>query len=217
MACLTVASRLSAVTVLTNGGFDFGDSGWHTSGGASVIASGDLHDNPFSILPDGALVFLYQTSFSPAPQLALTFDFFTGLMSPSFPSPGGFPDTAFASVYFGADESAVNPGLFLAASALALFDYDAVNGLQTSLGGALIGDSPARPGWSRFSARVDVPADQGWFALSFQNLNANGIPGDSAFLVDNLEAIPVPEATRTALLLAGGVFFLTRRRKAASV
>ena len=52
------------------------------------------------------------------------------------------------------------------------------------------------------------------FSLTFQTLNGNGTPGDSAFLVDNLEVLPIPQPTGAVLLLAGGLLCLTRRRLA---
>jgi hypothetical protein len=213
-AVCSLAGAARGGTLLVNGTFDAGAGGWTTLGGTAIIATGELSDNPYARLPDGALTLLYQKAFSPTPQLKLAFDFFTSLMSPQFPSPGAFPDTAFVSILFGANEAAVQPEVFLSGSLLGLFDYDASNGLNALLPGASVAPSPARAGWHRFSALVNVPDGQPWLALTFQNLNGNGTAADSAFLVDNVEMLSIPEPTGTTLLLASSLFCLTCRRRA---
>ena len=144
-AVCSLAGAARGGTLLVNGTFDAGAGGWTKLGGTAIIATGELSDNPYARLPDGALTLLYQKAFSPAPQVA---------------------------------------------------------------------PSPARAGWHRFSALVNVPNGQPWLALTFQNLNGNDTAADSAFLVDNVEMLPIPEPTGTTLLLAGGLFCLTCRRRA---
>lgn len=214
-AILFLAGPARGATLLVNGMFDAGTDGWTTIGGAAVITTGDLSDNRYARVPDGALVQLYQKARSPAPQVQVSFDFFTGLMSPLFPSPGAFPDTVFASVYFGAEESAVQPEVFRSGSLLGMFDYDARAGLSALLPGAGIGPSLSRPGWSRFSATVNVPDGQPWLALTFQNLNASGTAADSVFLVDNLEVFSIPEPAAPLLALAVLLTGTRRHRPAA--
>jgi hypothetical protein len=210
---LLLCARTPAATLLQNGAFSGGADGWTLSGGAAVIVTGELNDNPYARLPDGPLVIGFQKAENALGLLGVTFDFFPGLMSTKFPSPGGFPDTAFATLFFGESEAAVRPAEFAAASTLNLFDFDAVNGLRGLPSGAVTGPSPARPGWVRYSATFPMPAGQPWLALTFQNLNANGTAGDSAFLVDNVDVFSIPEPS-VALLLAGGLLALIRRRRA---
>lgn len=212
IGAVSVSSVAHGATLLVNGTFDAGAARWSMLGGASVIVTGEPLDNPYARVPDGALAMLYQEAATPVPQLLVSFDYFTGFMSPLFPSPGAFPDTAFASLFFGADEAAVQPELFLSGSLVGLFDYDARSGLSALLAGATTGPSPARAGWSRFSALVDVPDGQPWFALTFQNFNANGTAADSAFLVDNLEVFPIPEPAAPLLMLTA-LLLLPRRRQ----
>lgn len=206
-------SAARGATVLVNGTFSGGSSGWTLLGGATVVVTGEVSDNPYARVPDGALAFLYQKSLSPAPRMLLSFDYFTGLMSPQFPSPGGFPDTVFATLYFGAEEAGVQPEVFLASASLPLFDFDAANGLHSLLTGATVTPSPARSGWTRFFASVDLPNGQPWFALTFQNLNANGTAADSSFLVDNVEAFAIPEPASLSLTVAVAALMCRQRRR----
>jgi len=199
-----------AATLLADGTFDSAGSDWTRLGGAAVITTGELLDNPYARVPDGPLVMLYQIAGVTAPRLSVTFDFFTGLMNPLFPSPGGFPDTAFATVYFGESRAALQPDAFAAGATRELFDYDAAKGLRGQPAGSVIAPSPVRPGWQRFSLTLAVPDGQPWFSLTFQNLNANGTPGDSALLVDNVDVLAIPEPS-AALLAAAGLLALLRR------
>ena len=155
LAAVLLASPDTArsATLILNGAFDSGGTGWSLLGGAEVVATGEPGDNPYGRIPDGPLVLLYQKAVSEAPLIRVRFDYFTGLMSPQFQSPGAFPDTAFASVQFGGSEAGLRPELFQSASSLALFDYDGANGLQSLVAGATVLPSPARPGWTRFDAR----------------------------------------------------------------
>jgi hypothetical protein len=213
LALIAFSFGTLAQGVLTfNGGFDAGEDGWLFSGGATVVATGEPNDNPFGRVPDGPLVFLYQKMSSAAAQFTLSFDFFTEAMSTTFPSPGGFPDTSFATIYFAPTDPALRPELLLSGAALTVFDFDAVNGLQSMLPGAIIGDSPARPGWRQFAGNFSSIEGQPFFAVTFQTLNANGVAGDSAFYVDNLHVavVPEPAAVTGLLLLVGTGVFLTR-------
>src|SRR5262245_37446476 len=81
------AGSATGAILTVNAGFGTGAAGWTLIGGATVVATGDPSDNPYGRLPDGAGVFLYQTVTTNAPVVRITFDFFTGLMSPVFPSP----------------------------------------------------------------------------------------------------------------------------------
>jgi hypothetical protein len=220
MAALVLAAEIAgsepslAGTMLVNGGFDGGAGGWTLIGGASVVTTGEPFDNPYGRLPDGGQVFLYQEASSAAPGFTVSFDFFSGLMSAAFPSPGGFPDTAFASMYFGASEGELRPELFQSGDSVTLFDYDAANGTNALLTGATLTNSPARSGWTRFSGSIAGVSGQPFFALTFQNVNGNGVPADSAFLVDNVEveAIPEPGTAWTVLAMITGFSLLRRFR-----
>jgi hypothetical protein len=199
----TVPTAVAQGTLSFNGTFDAGAAGWIMSGGAVVVAAGEADDDPHGRMPDGPLVFLYQRMSSSAIGFRISFDFFAGSMSPAFPSPGGFPDTAFGTVYFAATAAGLRPELLESGASVGLFDFDAVNGLRGVLVGATVEDSPDRRGWRRFSSLVDSVAGQPHFAVTFQTLDGNGMPGDSAFLVDNLFVIEVPEPRPELLAVAG--------------
>jgi hypothetical protein len=210
-----MAGGLMAQGVISfNGGFDSGLAGWTAVGGAGVVATGESNDNPFGRVPDGALTFLYQRGSSLAPVFEVSFDYFTGLMNSSFPSPGGFPDTLFATVYFGATAGGLAPEALRSGAAVSLFDFDAANGLGGLLPGAAVRPSPARAGWNRFEGTFDAVLGQPHWAVTFQNLNGNGIAGDSAFLVDNLQLVAIPEPGVFWMLVFGGgwVWAVVRRR-----
>lgn len=186
-------ARLAGANLLTqNGGFDSGAAGWHLSGGAEVVATGDPDDDPFARVPDGGVVFLYQKVTAPAPSFSVSFDFFTGLMNPAFPSPGGFPDTAFGTVYYGASEAGLAPEQFQSDGAFELLSYDATNGLRGTPSSATVSASSTRPGWRRFEGTFAGVSGQPFLALTFQNLDGNGVRGDSALLVDNVFLLAVP-------------------------
>ena len=211
-AVMAGAGGARGATILQNGAFDSGAGGWTLIGGASVVATAEPPDNPYGRIPDGGLVFLYQTAMSAAPGFDVSFDYFTGLMSPAFPSPGAFPDTAFASIHFGALESELRPELFQSGGSVILFDFDAANGLRELLHGATLTASPLRSGWTRFSGTIEGLPGQPWVSITFQNLNGNGTAADSAFLVDNVEVAPIPEQGAAALTLMA-VFAATVRRR----
>jgi hypothetical protein len=128
-------------------------------------------------------------------------------MSPDFPSPGAFPDTVFASVLFGANAAALEPESFAYDDFIGLFDYDAVNGFLPGsvLTGASVTASAVRAGWMHFDGAFDALPGLPAFAVTFENLDGNGTPRDSAFLVDNLEVgftAVVPDSGATILMLA---------------
>jgi hypothetical protein len=192
-----------------NGTFDAGEFGWIFSGGGEVVITGEPDDDPFALLPDGGLVFLYQKVSSPAPFFEVSFDFFTDLITADFPSPGGFPDTVFGTIYFGPSEEELRPELLQAGASISLFDYDAVNGLRGVLESAALTESLLRPGWMRFDGKFSAIAEQSHLALTFQALNGNGLPGDSLFLVDNVLLVAVPEPSTIQLGLLGGLILLS--------
>lgn len=181
-------------TLLTqNGGFDSGAVGWSLFGGAEIVATAEPGDDPFARVPDGGVVLLYQEVAVSAPAFRVAFDFFTGLMAGGFPSPGGFPDTAFVTVYSGVTAADLAPEQFQSDGAIGLLEYDAVNGLRGTSPGTGIGANGARPGWSRLEGVFATIPGQPFLALTFQNLDGNGVRGDSAWLVDNVQVVAVPE------------------------
>lgn len=198
-----------------NGTFDAGQFGWILSGGGEVVLTEEPDDDPFALLPDGGLVFLYQKVASAAPFFEVSFDFLTELVSANFPSPGGFPDTIFATMYFGPVEEELRPEILQTGASITLFDYDAVNGPRGVLEGAMLSESPFRPGWLRFEGGFGAIAGQPHLALTFQALDGNGAPGDSLFLVDNVRLVAVPEPSTFWLGIVVGillVFFSLRTR-----
>jgi len=204
-AVLALGLPVRAANLLTqNPGFDAGAAGWSWAGGAEVVATSDPDDNPFARVPDGGLVFLYQKVTTPAPAFSVSFDFFTGLMNPAYPSPGSFPDTAFGTVYSGATDAGLAPELFKSDGAFDLLTYDATNGLRGTPSSATVSASSARPGWRRFEGTFAGIPGQPFLALTFQNLDGNGVRGDSALLVDNvfLMAVPAPIPEPTSGLTA---------------
>jgi len=197
-----------AANLVVNGEFTAGTTGWNTLG--TVFDTGQT-----AVLSDqgGSRVLLFQTMAVPVEStaaLTLRYDLFTAL-SPSA-GLGQTPDTVFLSAFlgntpFGNDFAA---GLFHTAVSLQDVDFRGVANPAPGLGSS---PSPKGAGWTRYHLALPF---SGFFTVSFEFLDGNGVFGDSTAAVDNvvLETVPIPEPG-VSLLLAGAGMALRRSRRIA--
>ncbi len=186
---------------IQNPAFESGLSSWITTGSVTVVANAaQLSDNP------DANALLHQPVALTSGVYTITFDFSPEL-SNQF-SPGTFPDTFFASLYFIDDLNQLDiPGNGFDA-ATGLMDLDWQGAFNVA---GLIGPSPLGPEWSRFSH--DFQMTHAHVAIAFEQAGLNGITGDSSVRIDNVVIALVPEPASLVLFVLAGLCWVIRRRR----
>jgi len=186
---------------IQNPAFDAGLSSWVTTGSVTVVANeARLSDDP------DATALMYQPVQLTSGVYTITFDFNSELSDQN--SPGTFPDTFFASLYFIDDLNQLDiPGnVFDAATGLMDLDWQGAFNVA-----GLISPSPLGPGWSRFSH--DFQMTHAHVAIAFEQAGLNGVTGDSAVRIDNVVIALVPEPASLVLFVFAGLLWVIRRRR----
>jgi hypothetical protein len=185
---------------ITNGDFRSGLDAWTTTGEVS-------EDNEEAVLVDGPSggAMLFQGVDLVADTYVLSFDVQSALSS-AF-TPGTFPDTFFASLYFIDDAGDLDIGGGVFDASLGLMDLD-WQGVFNSVG--TVGPSLKGPGWFHYSTVFVM--NHAHVAVAFDLVNLNGQPGDSSVRLDNVMIAVIPEPSTWGLTLAGLAWLIWRRR-----
>lgn len=201
-----------AATVLINGSFDADLTGWQRTAAATAVSGiAVLTDAPGGSAAGSQA--LYQTAdltVAPVASWRLQFSFLNAGLS-IFVGPGGFPDTAFLSLYLG-DAPFGSPDAPVFAQAVPLFDLD-WNGVRNLAAGLTISNHPSRVQWR--VAEYSFTSSHPFATIVTELFGLNGAPGDSTLAVDEfiLEPAIIPEPSVPLLAFAAGILLVNRRRR----
>jgi RHS repeat-associated protein len=211
VALVLFASPAFGVSLLVNGDFSGGLTGW--TGAGEVSASSGI-----SITRDGGVrSVLYQTAQHEGMPVDLSLEFFLEVMSGSV-GPGSFPDVAYFSIYEADDPATLRPESDQFETATAVFDGTGA-GFSNLGSNVLISPSPRGPGWWVVALTNHVPT-KAYLAPTLEVYNFNGVSNDSAAAMTSVRLESVPEPGTMCFVLLGVIASacgLRRRHRGAAL